>query len=497
MAEKKLVNYSDLEDLPGIGPATAEKLRHAGYTDIEMIATASPFEIAEAGEFGIEAAKKANCTIMLIPKGQRYVEVNGNKIDAVEFGKKLGVKVIEVGSIYEAISYFTDRHICMKEFQKNSFAEERYKSIMKELCEDVLKKANDKYKNLSDELDSLYIGYAYQKALLDELNTSRKLLDEANKRYLDNKYYAATCSAFNALIKLEALDHTLKYIAGEEDVKTYLSYVQSKINRDKAIVYSKNLTMDNFEEILAGRLRIAEAEELLDEAWKAYYLGNYEEAIKSGSFAKLRADSAIWWVSLGSENNSKPVDESKLKALAQQYLDNAETLSTYVETLYPNLPIEELDKDIESAKKAYKEEDYLLAIAESIDASVKAEIPLVIFGDIDYLKKYARNKINLAENLNIIPISALSYYEYADSFNDTISKIMYYKYASYYAQMDIDVIKELNKNNTQVVINETNTVVEVNNEVREGNNNINIAISAIIGCLVGFVGGYFVRKISA
>ena len=200
---------------------------------------------------------------------------------------------------------------------------------------------------------------------------------------------------------------------------------------------------------------------------------------------------------MGSENNSKPVDESKLKALAQQYLDNAETLSTYVETLYPNLPIEELDKDIESAKKAYKEEDYLLAIAESIDASVKAEIPLVIFGDIDYLKKYARNKINLAENLNIIPISALSYYEYADSFNDTISKIMYYKYASYYAQMDIDVIKELNKNNTQVVINETNTVVEVNNEVREGNNNINIAISAIIGCLVGFVGGYFVRKISA
>jgi DNA repair protein RadA len=50
---------ADLEELPGIGPAIAEKLRLAGYKDIESIATASPHDIAEAGEFGIEAAKKA------------------------------------------------------------------------------------------------------------------------------------------------------------------------------------------------------------------------------------------------------------------------------------------------------------------------------------------------------------------------------------------------------------------------------------------------------
>ncbi|HEC82182.1 MAG TPA: DNA repair and recombination protein RadA, partial [Thermoplasmatales archaeon] len=31
-----------IEKLPGVGPATAEKLRDAGYTDVMSIAVASP-----------------------------------------------------------------------------------------------------------------------------------------------------------------------------------------------------------------------------------------------------------------------------------------------------------------------------------------------------------------------------------------------------------------------------------------------------------------------
>ncbi|MCP1662091.1 MAG: DNA repair and recombination protein RadA [Methanocalculus sp. MSAO_Arc1] len=48
----------DLEDLPGVGPATADRLREAGYTTIESIATASPVDLAEAAEIGEATAKK-------------------------------------------------------------------------------------------------------------------------------------------------------------------------------------------------------------------------------------------------------------------------------------------------------------------------------------------------------------------------------------------------------------------------------------------------------
>ncbi len=57
--EKKYELLKELEDLPGIGGVTADKLRKAGYDALSQIATSSPHELAEAGEFGVEAAKKA------------------------------------------------------------------------------------------------------------------------------------------------------------------------------------------------------------------------------------------------------------------------------------------------------------------------------------------------------------------------------------------------------------------------------------------------------
>ncbi|MCC7571736.1 DNA repair and recombination protein RadA [Candidatus Micrarchaeota archaeon] len=47
----------DLEDLPGVGPATAEKLSSAGY-DIQKIAASSAHELSEVAGMGVETAKK-------------------------------------------------------------------------------------------------------------------------------------------------------------------------------------------------------------------------------------------------------------------------------------------------------------------------------------------------------------------------------------------------------------------------------------------------------
>jgi len=53
MAERKT-----LEDLPGVGPATAEKLKEAGFGSIESIAVSSSSELASVAEIGESTAQK-------------------------------------------------------------------------------------------------------------------------------------------------------------------------------------------------------------------------------------------------------------------------------------------------------------------------------------------------------------------------------------------------------------------------------------------------------
>jgi DNA repair protein RadA len=70
---KETIEKATIESLPGVGPATADKLRDAGYTDLMAIAVASPSDLVEAADLGEAAATK------IIEAAKKSADVGGFK----------------------------------------------------------------------------------------------------------------------------------------------------------------------------------------------------------------------------------------------------------------------------------------------------------------------------------------------------------------------------------------------------------------------------------
>jgi len=81
-----------IDDLPGVGPATAEKLIEAGYSDIMSIAVASPRELAEAAEIGESTGAK------LVVQARKYANIGGFETGTALMEKRAKVGRITSGS---------------------------------------------------------------------------------------------------------------------------------------------------------------------------------------------------------------------------------------------------------------------------------------------------------------------------------------------------------------------------------------------------------------
>ena len=81
-----------IDNLPGVGPATAEKLREAGYTDIMSIAVASPKELSDAAEIGDATAAK------IIQKARKEADVGKFETGSALLEKRAKVGHLTSGS---------------------------------------------------------------------------------------------------------------------------------------------------------------------------------------------------------------------------------------------------------------------------------------------------------------------------------------------------------------------------------------------------------------
>ena len=85
-----------IEDLAGVGPATAEKLREAGINDLMALAVASPMTLADIAEIGTNVAQK------IIQAAREAVDVGGFETGDVILERRKSVAKLTTGAKREA-----------------------------------------------------------------------------------------------------------------------------------------------------------------------------------------------------------------------------------------------------------------------------------------------------------------------------------------------------------------------------------------------------------
>lgn len=81
----------DLQDLPGVGPATADKLVDANFTEFQKIAVASPGELAETADIGESTASD------IIQAAREQADIGGFETAEEVFERRKSIGTISTG----------------------------------------------------------------------------------------------------------------------------------------------------------------------------------------------------------------------------------------------------------------------------------------------------------------------------------------------------------------------------------------------------------------
>lgn len=402
--------------------------------------------------FKLEAAAAKNATLFLIPEGQSTVTVTRtasssrgtfiitqNKeetVDVIELGKKLNVTVKEVSTIQDAVREFTGHEITKPSYT-GAILTTQYMDLLKPLAENLKNESGDMYKVLSSTLPKT-----------DAMGTARDILDNADKMYNDQKFYAATSLYFNAMYTMRFAQWNDGYEKATNK-EQYLLEITSRV--DKQINASEN-DLSNFtlygisdvEAVGAAESRITAARSRLDDAKKT---NDTQEKITSLAFANERARTAQWWLTLASPDG-KIVPESILKDRAGWYMSQAQSIDTYMITLisesgsHPDIT-GGASGDIANAQMEMERGYYAGAIFDSLQASNKDSTTIGLIGVTDAPKKInqsyeaAKVAINEARVAGIEPTLAVSAYEYGETMTNPYDKISQYSYAKMVAMTSI------------------------------------------------------------
>ncbi len=372
----------------------------------------------------IDAAAQKKFSKILIPKGTREQEENNATTDMVEYGKKQGIGVIEVGTLSEALEHF-DKNFVKKEIPEFITTKE-YKKIVKEV---------------SDELCS-------------RVKTINKNLENATKTALEKEeYYSAASLCFRSHVEEKSKEYSNLSI-NKEHLPFLKMILQKKIDKEKKkLTEGKIESLTSLQTAMSVKERLDETEELLGKMNE----DKKEQALNLFAFAEERLYSAKLWMKFFSlEDKTTILDEGNLRNSCENKISETEERLQYLREYIP-IPLTKSEQEISKAYAALdKDPITCLYLASKAKAEINSILSLMSIKQervkdiLDTKLELVQKSLARAQQKGIFPLISYSYYEYANSLKefDQNSAILYSEYALEFASLDIYF--PLNKINEEI-----------------------------------------------
>ncbi len=414
----------------------------------------------------IEAAGEDGVKLVLIPKGQLVVKdpVTNRTVNILNIARKYGLKIIEVGDIYEALKV-------LGVLSKVKTYRIKYirmpKSVNKVMRLWVLN-FNGSYHILSKDVSKLLmkcnvgsLNSSIHKLINNLTRESKLLYDTALKEFSSGNYYAAASDMFGAVIDLDTIRWLLKIVNSgnlNNSLSSLMNYVECSVsnalatlrNLEADVLSKGTLDISKLSVIIEVCKRIYEARTLLNqlraEVSNVSRLGEKVTPLLINFVSKAvytywRGRSAVSWAWL---INAVPKSNLRVSRLS---IDESATLLTHysqVSTSYIGTFltgkyrsfVKELSNEVIDASK-FLSNDSVMALAICMSALARVAAALNTMFSINdtskalMLRDEVLKAIGRAEHLGMFPLVALTYLERGDSVlrKDPISAIYFYDLA--------------------------------------------------------------------
>ena len=373
----------------------------------------------------LDAAAEVGAKVMLIPLGQAesLSLASGKYVNVVELGRRKGVKVVEVATVYDALKWFginvsrpTPREYTLPESVvgivkswilkfKNSYLSTREKLL----------KLLGKLPGSSDDVEKF-------------LSDAEKYASRGEQDVSAGMYYSAASDYFVASINADAALWLAKIKLGSTSIGELISEARSRVslakNKYEQLVSAVGPEVDVSELAILTEVasRVAEAEESLSSLEKEVQNKSLSSVVWDAVYVIWRAESALDWMkvidSVG--KSGIPVRLDDVREAATVLIYYARTSASYIESLTGFLGASSILQSVEKAERYLTTDIFMaLALATWLVAQITSTLDSVFTKNVSTIAEVLRNEslvaIATCIRSGFTPISALAYVERGDS----------------------------------------------------------------------------------